>query len=190
MSASAATQELSQPLAHRAYSFDDERDDQASDEESAPLLDVQSDQPARAIKESPSTIKATHILTSLTLIFSVLAVMLLIANKILTEAQEYAHYTEYEFYWPTRAGSRAVGITVCGLCLRCTLPRTFIETLSGGVLYHHINIKSSLHSIRTIRSAIHYQPAFRCIGRLPSDRLCHSRPFYHWRHVLFWIVTD
>ena len=102
-----------QPIIYRPYS-DDERNDAAFEQDSVPLLDVENDQPAYALPEFKTVIKATRILTSLTLCFSLLAVMLLIANKILTESQTYPGYgyPQYELYWPSRAGSRAVGITV------------------------------------------------------------------------------
>ena len=97
----------------RPYSDEDERNDAASEEESAPLLDTEDDQQAVPPSTSKRLSKAIWILTLLTLCFSILAAMLLVANKILTGAQESAGYgyPGYEFYWPTRAGSRAVGIT-------------------------------------------------------------------------------
>ena len=103
-----------QPLTHRPYSDEDERNDAVSVQESARLLDVEGDQPAYASPESKTVLRATWILTSLTLCLSILSVLLLIANKILVESQHYPGYgyEDYEFYWPTRAGSRAVGITV------------------------------------------------------------------------------
>ena len=99
----------------RAYSDEDERNDAASIEESAQLLDGEDDQAAYASPESKNFLRATRILTSLILCLSILAVLLLIANKILVESQHYPRYgyAGYEFYWPTRAGSRAVGVTVC-----------------------------------------------------------------------------
>ena len=104
-----------QPFAHRPYSDEDDRNDAAFVEESARLLDAEGDQPAFAPPESKTVLKAIRILTSLTLSLSILAVLVLIANKILIESQHYPGFTEYndyEFYWPTRAGSRAVGVTV------------------------------------------------------------------------------
>ena len=110
MSSSAA----SQPLPYRDDPGDDERNDARSDEEFAPLIDTESYQPADAAANSKTALKAIRILTALTLCFSVLAVMLLIANKILVHTQHYDHWNGggYEFYWPTRRGSRAVGVTV------------------------------------------------------------------------------
>ena len=109
MSSSTATQ----PATYGPYS-DDERNDAAPEQDSVPLLEVENDQPAYASPESKTVMKATRILTSLTLCFSLLAVMLLIANKILVENQTYPGYgyPQYQLYWPSRAGSRAVGITV------------------------------------------------------------------------------
>ena len=102
-----------QPATYRPYS-DDERNDAASEQESAPLLDFENDRPAHGSPESKTVMKATRILTSLTLCFSVLAVMLLIANKVFKETENYPGYgyPTYQLFWPTRAGSRAVGVTV------------------------------------------------------------------------------
>lgn len=110
MSSSAATQ----PIPYRDDPGDDERGDARSEEEFAPLLDTGSYQSANAAANSKTALKAIRILTALILCFSLLAVMLLIANKILVQIQhyDYSNGGGYELYWPTRRGSRAVGVTV------------------------------------------------------------------------------
>ena len=182
MAASPPPPESTQPLAHRRYSID-ERNDEVSDEDSAPLISP--DTPSFAAKEeSSSATKATRILTALTLTCSTLAIILLVANKILLDNDRRVNY---ELYWPTRAGSRAVGITVCSsysqshyICL--LVPLTVISL--GGLLLHHINLQSGLHPLQSICGSSSHQHALRRVSWLFGDRICGSRHFFYRRYAL------
>ncbi|KAL8791166.1 MAG: hypothetical protein Q9195_006005 [Heterodermia aff. obscurata] len=170
-----------QPVTYHPYS-DDERNDAASEQESAPLLDLEGDQPVSAASpESKTVMKATRILTSLTLCFSILAVMLLIANKILTERENNPGYgyPMYQLYWPTRAGSRAVGITavfsiiisaynLTCLCYYGTVAPLIINFLFD-VLVGCLVIAYAVPGLANIGGTL-------CFGILPIDReKCQSR---------------
>ena len=98
-----------QPSRYRDESFDERRNDQALDNDNAPLLYNKDDQPAWSMSKPPKNIKAIRVLTALTLTSSVLAAMVLVALRIYDEQETWG---DYGLKWPTRAGSRAVGITV------------------------------------------------------------------------------
>ena len=113
MSSSPSNQASSSPQRYRDDSFDEQRNDQVADNDEAPLLDTRSSQSVWSMGHQPKDIKTIRVLTALCLTSSVLAAIVLVALRIFAIfVEQESRYRSYELQWPTRAGSRSVGITV------------------------------------------------------------------------------
>ena len=89
---------------YRDDPIDEQRNDEVTDNDTAPLLNGERDERAHVSEQKFSIEKKIRFLTAFTLTLSILAAILLVVLRILTIKLD---WRDFELYWAARAGSRA-----------------------------------------------------------------------------------